>query len=198
MGTAKALLPMDGVPLLLRTVEVLRRVPRITRIVVVGQGPWPPLPGDVQSLSDRVPHLGPCGGIQTAFQHDPSVTWLVVACDHPLLDTDALDWLIDQRRPSVSAVIPLRPEADAGAVNRPTSTPALQSSRAEPLLAIYEPAMLVALNALGRASGSLRKLADCPGVCTPEIPEHLLTSWINVNTPEEFEQAVQRAARRKA
>ncbi|MEL6925860.1 MAG: NTP transferase domain-containing protein, partial [Bacteroidota bacterium] len=48
-------------------------------------------------LPDSFLGLGPFGGILSAFRQNPNSAWLTVACDLPLLDAAALQYLIDHR-----------------------------------------------------------------------------------------------------
>jgi molybdenum cofactor guanylyltransferase len=52
---------------------------------------------DYQYISDTFTNLGPYGAILSAFREHPNASWLVVACDLPLLDSETLEELIAQR-----------------------------------------------------------------------------------------------------
>ncbi len=55
------------------------------------------LNADYQYITDSFIDLGPYGAILSAFRHNPNVSWLVVACDLPLLDLETLNELIENR-----------------------------------------------------------------------------------------------------
>ncbi len=50
-------------------------------------------------LPDVYTNIGPLGGILTAFDLEPDRAWLVLACDMPLIDSAAVDFLIQRRDP---------------------------------------------------------------------------------------------------
>ena len=88
----------------------------------------------------------------------------------PRVSSEAVDWLIGQRRPGVWAVMPR-----------------FRDGRVEPLLAVYEPQarpLLEAQAACGRWGP--RHLAANDHVICPAPPSELIGAWENVNTPEEM------------
>ncbi len=119
-------------------------------------------------LPDVLPEIGPMGGILSAFQYRKDAAWLIVACDMPLLDEKALDFLIRHRDPEKSATTYESP-VDGGP---------------EPLVAIWEPQSFpLLLDFIKNKSRSPRKfLMDSDSLMLkPEDPKVLK----NVNTPEE-------------
>lgn len=52
---------------------------------------------DYQYITDTFTDLGPYGAILSAFRYNPNASWLVVACDLPLLDAETLMELIENR-----------------------------------------------------------------------------------------------------
>src|ERR1700733_6507562 len=54
-------------------------------------------------LPDTFTGLGPYGGILSAFREAPDNSWLVVACDLPLLNKKTLSYLIENRNVSTIA-----------------------------------------------------------------------------------------------
>lgn len=119
-------------------------------------------------LTDTFLDMGPFGGILSALRADRETAWLVVACDLPLLDEDALRFLIENRRPSKVA----------------TTYESPFDGLPEPLITIWEPTSYpVALHALGEDATCPRKVlinADTH-IVKPRNPDALL----NVNTPED-------------
>jgi len=51
-------------------------------------------------LPDTISGLGPYGAILSAFRSDPNSAWLVMACDLPLVDEDAVRHLLNERSPA--------------------------------------------------------------------------------------------------
>jgi molybdopterin-guanine dinucleotide biosynthesis protein A len=124
-------------------------------------------------LSDTFLGLGPMGAILSAFRLQPDSAWLVVACDLPLLDHDALEFLINNRNPSAMAT------AFRSPVNQ----------FPEPLVTIWEPKsypMLLSFLAQGYT---------CPRKVLINSPVHLLdapnpSALKNVNTREEYQEVM--------
>jgi molybdopterin-guanine dinucleotide biosynthesis protein A len=47
-------------------------------------------------FDDQENDIGPAAGLSAAFHHNPDATWLVVACDYPLIQVDALRQLLGE------------------------------------------------------------------------------------------------------
>ena len=104
MGRDKALLQLDGVPMVVRTARLAGM--RGASVTVVGP------PEQYASLGlavvpDRWPGAGPLGGIATALGAS-SVDWnLILSCDLPYLTWEWLEWLIARAAESTAqAVVP--------------------------------------------------------------------------------------------
>jgi molybdopterin-guanine dinucleotide biosynthesis protein A len=116
--------------------------------------------------------IGPSAGLLAAHQHDPGATWLIVACDFPLLDPAALRQLKEVYQDPVTCF-----------VNK--------DGFSEPLLAIWSSQALQALseNVLAGRAGpnyTIKRLGA--KLISPSEDE-----WIfNTNTPEEWEDAKRR------
>jgi molybdopterin-guanine dinucleotide biosynthesis protein A len=123
------------------------------------------------TLEDTFTGLGPFGAILSAFRHDPNSAWLIVACDLPLLDRLALQYLVDNR--------------DASAVATAYKNEA--EGFPEPLITIWEPkAYPRLLNYLSQGYSCPRKVLINSNIkLLQAIDSAALT---NVNTPEELEQ----------
>ncbi len=80
MGRDKALIEVDGKPLVVRGVDALRRGGAV-RVVVVGGNDhaWRTL--GLDAIPDTFPGQGPLGGIISALQHSLSDTVAVLSCD---------------------------------------------------------------------------------------------------------------------
>ena len=84
------------------------------------------LPEDCKGLpviTDKLFDLGPTGGILSAFKHDSRSAWIVMGCDLPLVNEDALNKLCEGRNPYRYA----------------TCFNSQTDQMPEPLFAIYEP-----------------------------------------------------------
>jgi len=143
---------------------------RAEQVVLLGCGTVPHSLAGLVRLPDPDGIAGPLAGLLAALRWQPTATWLIVACDLPLVSVAALDWLLTQRRPEHWAVLP---RAASGYV--------------EPLLAVYEPAALKLLEELARqGQRSPSSLDGCPHVHTPPIPARLRGCWTNINTLEDL------------
>ncbi len=170
MGAPKHLIMQDGLSWVERTVAVLGQV--VERVVVAGGGELPLSLTTVPRVADVSGLAGPLAGILAVLRAYPQVSWLVVACDQPDMQIEALHWLLRCRQPGVLAVMP----DIAG------------TGRVEPLLAYYDLAMRPVLEEMA-ASGHRRmnRLQSVAGVISPSPPAHLHASWRNINTPGELE-----------
>jgi len=122
-GHDKAAIEIDDESLLSRTVGVLRSVLDDVFVSVRADQSDELLRRRFQLIVDKDESLGPASGILAAHVSRPQAAWLVVACDMPLLDTEALGRLI-QVRTGRRAATAYRCPADG---------------LPEPLCAIYEP-----------------------------------------------------------
>jgi len=123
-------------------------------------------------IVDSVAGEGPIVGIRSALAADPSVAWLVLACDLPFLSDAALAQLLRERNPSALA----------------TAFRSAHDGLPEPLCAIWEPAAAAALAAYEAGGGR------CPRKFLTRYAAPLLEledprALDNINTPEEYAQA---------
>jgi molybdenum cofactor guanylyltransferase len=178
MGREKALLEIGGEPLIVRTVRLVESV--TAPVTVVGETPGIRALG-LRSVADDFPGGGPLGGIATALRAARTAWILVVACDLPYLRREWLEYLVWRAR-----------ESDADAVI------AMNEGGAEPLCAAYrrnaEPIIRAAVSA---GNLKVRKmLEELRGeVIEPEEWKRFDSDGLlfkNMNTPEDYEEAVTR------
>lgn len=165
MGQDKALLPYRGATLVEYVAWVVSRV--AGSVVVIGD------PDRYRDLTrpvyaDKVPGLGPLGGIYTALSVTPADWNLIVACDMPGISTLALHALVEpEAKPGRNAVV--AKGLDGGA---------------EPLCAVYHKSCLPVL-ALAIRNKRL-KMMDL----LPELKVEYRTLdpalLVNVNTPDDW------------
>jgi len=172
MGQPKALLAIDGEPLWRRVANVLS--PRVERVFLLGR-----LDGataeDIERIADRPGVGGPLAGLLAAFDAHPESAWLLAACDLPWLEPAALAWLVSRRAPGALAIVPR------------------SNHGLETMLALYEPAVRPLLETIARSGkASLQRLAGLPGIQTPALPERLLASWRDVDTPADWQRLGER------
>jgi len=121
-------------------------------------------------LTDKIEGKGPLGAILTAFNAEPDKAWLVIASDLPLLDEATISQLIDNRDSN----------------NIATTFESPHDGLPEPLITIWEPAALEAIQSLMQENIScprkvLMRNLDRVKIIKPANPEALL----NANTPDD-------------
>lgn len=126
-----------------------------------------------KTIADTFIGLGPYGAILSAFREQPDVTWLVVACDLPLLDIDTLAFLKENRNVSSMA----------------TTFKSPHDGLPEPLITMWEPRSYpVLLKFLSQGFSCPRKvLINNNNVTIVNAPEG--NALKNVNTPADMEDA---------
>ena len=173
MGFDKATLRLGGRPVLPRLADLLGG--RLGEVWMVGRPPGDlGLPQCLRWHLDLRPGCGPLGGIATALRvagGDRPRAVLAVACDMPALGGDALDLLLEQRRPD-------RP---ASVLRHPVT------GRFEPLAAVYEPQALEGIEkALDGGALSVTDWLESAGAHGIDVPASLANQLINVNTPDDL------------
>lgn len=127
---------------------------------------------DYNALTDTFLNMDPFGGILSALRSQRDKAWLVVACDLPLLDANALQLLTENRDPQKVA----------------TTFESPFDGLPEPLITIWEPKSYpLLLNFLGVGTTCPRKVLINHDVLIlkPQNPDALM----NVNTPEDAKKA---------
>lgn len=169
MGKPKQLLAYEGVTFVERVRAAVS--PHVSRTVLLGDGSVPQSCSDLLRISDVPESRGPLAGMLAALRWAPDVAWLMAACDLPLVSSEAVCWLLEQRSPGRWAVVPKNADG-----------------RPEPLLAVYEPpARRLLEDLVARGLHAPRHLADYQEVHLPSVPEHLAPAWRSVNTPRELD-----------
>ena len=176
MGRDKALLELEGQPMLLRVAELLR--PYAEDVTLLGS-PARYARFGLPVLEDQYPGLGPLGALCTGLRNS-SCDWnLFVACDLPFLSPRIIELLLQRARDTTAqAVVPK------------------VGDRWQPLCAAYHRSCLPSIEVLIQRGedlavagllASLRVEALTPG------PFESLRAWeemfTNVNTAREWEQA---------
>lgn len=115
-----------------------------------------------------LPIKSPMVGIISAFNHNPNRAWLVVACDMPFVNEEAIEFLLKHRNP----------EKFATAFENP------DEHFPEPLLTIYEPKIFPKLQeAINQGKKSPMKILQDLDI---ELLQIFDNQWIiNINTVEE-------------
>ncbi len=145
--------------------------PHVHALVVIGDGDVPERLVDRPRIRDAPGTVGPLAGVLAALRADRHATWVIAACDLPLLSERAVGWLVSQRRDGAWAVLP-----------------SLERGTVEPLLALYEPESLALVEPLAFSDRPApSSLASSSHVVCPTPPAALKSAWRNVNTPGELD-----------
>lgn len=179
-GRDKALVDMDGQPMLARMCELLASATSGVNVVAT-PGKYANL--GMRSVADRWPGEGPLGGIVTALRHaeadDPQCQWnLVVSCDIPFLTREWIAFLVQRASNSEAQVV--LPRSQHGP---------------EPLCACYKTNAAEALQGLFEAG--VRKVTQALQQVKTEVLDE--ADWKrfdsdgrlfwNMNTPIEYDEA---------
>ena len=173
MGQDKALIEVDGVPIILRVFAVLDRLFRETIIVANEKEPYAEL--NIPVYSDLVPGQGALGGLYTGLVYSTFPYSFCVACDMPFLNRALIEYLLT-RIDQYDAVVPRT------------------SDGLQPLHAIYSKQCLEPIRHLLDLEKT--KIMDFYPLIRLQIVDEkdFLTldperkSFTNVNTPEELQR----------
>ncbi len=125
MGTDKGLIPYHGIPQREYLYHLLNKVCEKTFISLRSEQ-VSELPNSMQYIVDEDQYRGPYNGLLSAHHQYPQAAWLVLACDLPLMDLEALEQLITERNTQMLA----------------TAFAQRENPLPEPLCAIWEPKAL--------------------------------------------------------
>jgi molybdopterin-guanine dinucleotide biosynthesis protein A len=125
MGTDKGLIDYHGRPQREYLYQMLDQICERTFISIRGDQTQD-IPSTLAVIVDEDKVKGPYNGLLSAHHQFPEVAWLVLACDLPLIDLEALKILLSERRPELMA----------------TAYAAKDNPLPEPLCAIWEPKAL--------------------------------------------------------
>lgn len=183
MGRNKALMPFLGKPLIVHILDRLR--PLAAELLITTNQPEEFAWLDAPRIPDEIVGLGALGGLYTALRAASFPLAAVVACDMPFVNADLL---------AAQRAILLKEQVDA-------VLPRLDGGY-EPFHAVYRVAACLPAVRKAIDAGQRRAIAWMPDVKVRELTEreirsfdpHLL-AFMNVNTPEEFQQAEQIASR---
>ncbi len=177
MGTDKGLITYHGIPQREYLYQLLSAVCEET-FISLREEQTQELPSKMKTIVDLNEFKGPYNGLLSAHKKHPDAAWLVLACDLPLMDLNALKELISKRDPSKNA----------------TAFALKENPLPEPLCAIWEPHAL---------AESLTYLANGNGTCPRKFlintevklvfpsDENVL---LNANSEQEYKEALLKLA----
>lgn len=181
-GRVKATLPVGGVAILARQLEVLRELGADT--VVIASTPAPFASFDIAVVPDHAPGAGALGGLYTALTQAATPYVVVLAGDLPFVSAEFVNHLVSLRH-GADAVVP----RDAGGWH--------------PLCACY--GRHLAADIRGRVERGQLRIADAldewhvraveRGEWARFDPDGALL--LNVNTPDDYERACRLAGARR-
>jgi molybdenum cofactor guanylyltransferase len=140
-------------------------------------------------IVDSVAGEGPIVGIRSALTAHPQVAWLVLACDLPFLSDAVIENLLRERDSASLATGLATSLASNFATGFATAYKSAHDGLPEPLCAIWEPSAAKALADYQAGGG------HCPRKFLIRHGSRLLEpqdarALDNVNTPEEYRQAL--------
>lgn len=174
MGTDKGLIAYHGIPQRTHLYQLLSKVCEET-FISIRSDQASELPSDMTPILDEDAYRGPYNGLLSAHNRYPDAAWLVLACDLPLMDEEALEQLIAERDPALVS----------------TAFAQEENPLPEPLCAIWEPeALSTSIDYLAGGAGTCpRKFLinhDRVKLVFPKNPNTLL----NANSEEDYKEAL--------
>lgn len=181
MGRPKALLPFDNEPLIVHIVRALKSMFADAVVVAAPDQELPPVPATV--VRDEVPYQGPVGGIYYGIKAAGGEFCFVTSCDVAFTNLALISYFMSHIS-NYDVVVPY------------------WQDRFQPLHAVYRRSVLPLLKEqLER--GELRPIYLFDKVRTRKIGEDEIRrldpeglSFLNMNTPEDYEEALKRWERK--
>ena len=173
MGTNKAMLLVDNVPIIARSYQTLARL--FHEVIIVTNTPqeYEFLP--CRKVPDVFPGVGSVAGLHSALAHSSTERTFVTACDMPFIEPDPIRHLCELQQSGYDAVIPFSAggQEPLHAVYFATCIESFENAIRNGERKILDiltsmNTRLVSWDEIRRVSGSVR-------------------SFLNVNTPEEYE-----------
>lgn len=161
LGYRKEIIKWHGIP----QWEYLARKlgPLVTEMFLSDTSVWQ---NTIPTIVDKFPDKGPIGGILSALESDSSASWLVIACDIPLISNDSLFKIVNSYRKN--------PEL--------TCFFNLKKNQPEPLFSIWPANMRIPLKqATQKGDNSLQ-----PHLTTANFIDISSDEAINVNTLPDY------------
>lgn len=170
MDKAAMVLGADGLNQARRAITALSHVCAQTVLSLrVGQAA-PEGCEDIETVRDKAGLQGPLAGIFAAFERQPKVAWLVMACDLPLVGSELLHHLAAARSDRFDF----------------SAYASVTDALPEPLCAIYEPSAWAVLQAhAARGCFSPRDIMAAERTLVLELPAANRGALKNMNTPED-------------
>lgn len=122
LGRDKAMVKVDGIPLICRVIDRVREVAQETVVVInkPDRALELPLQNYIRTVVDIYPNRGSLGGIFTGLSESAEEWTFVFSCDMPFINTSLLRFMLSVKE-DFDAVVPLvdgRPEPTHALYNR--------------------------------------------------------------------------------
>jgi len=178
MGRDKALLERDGQSQLQYAFSLLQDVTARQFVSTRADQQADPERQRFPQITDRYDDMGPIAGILSALETEPDADWLVLACDLPNLNTQTLDYLVEN-----------------AAQDRPfTAYRSSHDGLPEPLCAIYRSGSARTIQAfVDDGIVCPRKMLISSDTLLLEQPDPAALD--NVNTPDDLANSILKSAR---
>jgi molybdopterin-guanine dinucleotide biosynthesis protein A len=175
MGRDKAMMPLQGRPIIERIIRIMDGI--FERTIIIAQAHQDFSLYGRQVVHDLVPGFGALMGLYTGLKKSPTWRVLAVACDMPFIQPGLLSYMCSVDHPA-DVIVPK--------IN----------GHFEPLLAIYSKSCLPAIEELiGKSDKSILSLY--PKVTVREITQEEIElsdpeqkSFIKINTRQEYFKSV--------
>lgn len=173
MGSDKGLISYHGLPQREYLYQLLEKVCERTFISLRKEQSLD-LPKGMAVILDDDLYKGPYNGLLSAHQAHPKASWLVLACDLPLIDLPTIKYLISQRNTNMLA----------------TAFSQKENPLPEPLCAIWEPQALTnSVSYLASGNGTCPRkflINNAVKLVFPKNPNVLL----NANSEADYQDAL--------
>lgn len=145
--------------------ETVARIvaPHVEAVTILGNGAVPGALSHLDYLPAVPDNPGPFSRMLTGLRWDPWCQWLFVAGDIPLVSSQSILWLLDQRKQGRWAVLPKLRE----------------KGYAEPLFALYDWRARGILESAGQPDA----LTSSDKLHFPVVPHELRRAWSNYSQP---------------
>jgi molybdopterin-guanine dinucleotide biosynthesis protein A len=167
MGIDKAMLPINGRPIIEKICEQLRNC--FEQILISANEPKTFSFLGCEVIPDKVPEQGPLMGIASALEASANELNFVVACDIPHIKLEYVRRMLVEAAGSKADIV----------------VPTTGQKKYEPLFAIYNKGTLEAINKVLSSGG--RKISDVFALCTVKYIE-LGANLMNLNTIADYER----------
>ncbi len=181
MGRNKALLDFGGRSIIEHTADLFKSI--FPEIILVTNTPDEYVNLGIKIVTDIFPGKGSLGGIYTGLFHSSHDYSFIASCDMPFLRRELIEFLISLKD-GYDVIVPRLKDGH------------------EPLHAVYSKKCLKQIE-MTMNKGDLRIIGFYPEVRIREVSEEELapfnpepSSFMNINTPKEYEEAVGRTGKR--